>query len=164
MDIGCRTLLLLLWNLTPRCYLKENSWDLQARSCGDKSISSALTGARLIYTSLVQHFWEIVDDRFFCCCCWLHWKPEAFQIKYVKETEFLDGIVKMLFSGLRLWDKFFAEPTCCERRGYWAWKLTNEMGLNWALKSNYCPYWCCHNICLTQTQSCTGQNPMKPCN
>lgn len=69
-DISCPIALLLLWNLAPMRYFKENSWDLQARSCGEISNSSSLTGARVIYTGLVQHSWEIADGKgyLFVCC------------------------------------------------------------------------------------------------
>lgn len=51
-------------------YFKEDSWDLQARSCDEIRNSSSFIGARLIYMSLVQHFWEIVDGgHFLFVCC-----------------------------------------------------------------------------------------------
>lgn len=55
-DDSYRIAFLLPGNFAPMHYFKEGSWDLQARSCGEISSSSFLIGAKLIDTSLVQHF------------------------------------------------------------------------------------------------------------
>lgn len=164
-DVSYRIAFLLLGNLAPMHCFKEGSWDLQARSCGEISNSSFLIGAKLIDTSLVQHFWEIVGVGVFCLLVAL--KTWSLSNKgHEVNRIFRWSMCFRLAAGFRLWEyKFFVEnPTYSGRRGYWAWKLTKWMGLNRALNSNLCPYWWCHNMRLTQTQRCTGQNLMKPCN
>lgn len=161
-DVSYRIALLLLWNLAPMRYLKEDGWVLQARSCGEIKNCRSVVEASLIYTGVVQHFWEIVDGRVFCLFVVL--KTWSCSDKVCEVNRW--SMSFRLFAGFRLWEyKFFVDnPTHSIRRGYWAWKLTKETGLNWALNSNHCLYWWWHNMCLTQTRCCTGQNLMKTCN
>lgn len=90
-DIG-RGALLLVWNLALMHHSKENSWNLQARSCGEISNSSSLTGDDLYRSGpafLRNCWWWMVGGS---SVGLFHWKREAFQTKKVRCWEFLAGV------------------------------------------------------------------------
>lgn len=94
---------LLVWNLALMHHSEENSWNLQARSCGEISNSSSLIGPDFYRPGQIFlrncWWWELF--------CLFHWKLKPFQIKNkwgIGYREFLAGLCFRMFAAFRLWE------------------------------------------------------------